>query len=58
MGCVKEDFMASYPSFEFLKILSTFFSLQIYIYGNELKRKSLFRFIKQKIILTIELKKI
>lgn len=53
MGCVKEDFMASYPSFEFLKIFSTFFSLQIYIYGNELKRKSLFRFIKQKIILTI-----
>lgn len=31
MDCVKEDFMASYPSFEFLKILSTFFSLQIYI---------------------------
>lgn len=56
MGCVKEDFMASYPSFEFLKIL--FFSLQIYIYGNELKSKSLFQFIKHKIILTIELKKI
>lgn len=53
MDCVKEDFMASYPSFEFLKILSTFFSLQIYIYGNEFKSKSLFRFIKQKIISTI-----
>lgn len=53
MDCVKEDFMASYPSFEFLKILSTFFSLQIYISINEFKSKSLFRFIKQKIILTI-----
>lgn len=31
MDCVKEDFIASYPSFEFLKILSTFSSLQIYI---------------------------
>lgn len=29
MDCVKEDFMASYSSFEFLKIFSTFFSLQI-----------------------------
>lgn len=57
MDCVKEDFMASYPSFEFLKILSTFFSLQIYICGNEFKSKSLFRFIKQKIISTIYWKK-
>lgn len=31
MDCVKEDFMASYPSFEFLKILSTFFFFYRYI---------------------------
>lgn len=37
MGCVKEDFMASYPSFEFLKILFFFFT-DIYLWKRAQKQ--------------------